>query len=339
MKKTLVLAVLAATSMAFSAVHAEEAQSPTEATNKSSVSQAELQKQKKDEVNADIQNKKMLAELGSKSKNSMSLSLSYNGGSLSKPFGKDRPNFSGEDSKVKAALGGSISYRRRLDKKSSLSLGVGVSVLQPFHPADKSAGQDKYTDKIDVSDPGISYSVSGKAGSLMMVNEVGASVITAQDERNIGLTSQIYYSNTLLGNLGKSGWQLGLASQIYTSTFDTKTGRNDVEIAGQDVTPYQTDLGVEFYPFLEYSFNDTYNFRTVFRQALFAHKRNLGNLSHMVRRSGSQSVGVGISVTRDVFLYPNFQFSTENLSFKYFTDKEKFLRVSTVGISATINMF
>ena len=153
------------------------------------------------------------------------------------------------------------------------------------------------------------------------------------------------FDNTLLKSIGKTGLQVGLVSAVWGSVFESDRGDRHYKdlvtkkIAtekGGNITSQQDDYYLAFYPFVEYVINDTFNLRTVFRQTTFYHVRSEKG-TDLVRQPGSQSIGLGISVTRDIFLYPNFQFSTENLSTEWVS--KKFAKESTVGMSATINMF
>jgi hypothetical protein len=49
----------------------------------------------------------------------------------------------------------------------------------------------------------------------------------------------------------------------------------------------------------------------------------------LVHDAYTESVGIGCSVTRDIFLYPNIQFTPGNIS----------ANLTNVGLTATINLF
>ena len=314
------------------AVSANAATTKKSSKNKTAVKQSELKKEKEAEENTEITNKKLLAELGSKSKYSMSFSLNYSGGSIDKPFSKDRPNLGNAVVPPAVNLSAGISGRLRLSKSTSVTAGFGVAIVQPFHEAQADQGHDKYLDKWEVSDPNVGYSSSAKLGSLMVINGATLTYYTNQRSTAVKSLADLTLSNVLVLPVGKTGWQLGLANYIWGASFEGS--RND---KGVDVRDSQADFGVATYPFAEYTINDTFNFRTVFQQFNYYHTRTMGNLSKLQRSSGAQSVGLGISVNRDVFLYPNFQFSTENLSTEWLRDR--FVKESTVGMSATINAF
>ena len=166
----------------------------------------------------------------------------------------------------------------------------------------------------------------------MVINKANLTYYTNDRSLAVKSLADLTLTNILVAPIGKSGWQIGLANYIWGGSFEGS--RND---EGIDVRASQADFGVAAYPFAEYTINDTFNFRTVFGQTAFCHTRAMGNLSKLVRNDGYQSIGLGVSLTRDVFLYPNFQFSTENLSTDWL--QNRFVKESTVGMSATINAF
>ncbi|BEV68389.1 hypothetical protein Bb109J_c1809 [Bdellovibrio bacteriovorus] len=86
------------------------------------------------------------------------------------------------------------------------------------------------------------------------------------------------------------------------------------------------DYGVGLFPFAEYAFNDDYSFRTVFGYFQFAKYEEQGDLIQM---EPYQSMGVGISVTRDIYVYPNVQFTPKDIR----ADR------TNVAVSANLNLF
>jgi hypothetical protein len=111
---------------------------------------------------------------------------------------------------------------------------------------------------------------------------------------------------------------MGLAFTAGINTFD----KNDAALQAM-----QGDYSFGFYPFAEYVFSDRLNLRTVFRPFTFEHIRSepFGNV---IRNVYTQSVGVGVSVTRDIYLYPNVQFVPEDFRSE----------LTNVGLSANINI-
>ena len=82
-------------------------------------------------------------------------------------------------------------------------------------------------------------------------------------------------------------------------------------------------LGV--YPFAEYSFTDKLSARTVFGYFNYDKSKTDSSYSY---GTPYQSVGVGISLSRNMYLYPNVQFVPNDVRAER----------TNVGISANINM-
>lgn len=339
------LTVIAALTLGFTTQAFAEEQNQTTAKSNEGQTSIKAEEAKKgtsvtgkEDIDNEITNKKMRAELGSKSKVSMSMDWVYSGGPIAKPLGKDRPNITGDVVAAPVSLSGNINGRYRIDTRSSLAGGIGLNVVQPFHAAQKDQGDKTYLDKAEINDPSASYSYATKlAGGLQLVNSASVGVFT-NDRDTAKDTQRVYMVSTdatLLMPVGEKGdLQLGLVGVIGGSHFKSKY--SDSSSTQQSIANGQDDYLVQFYPFIEYVINDTYNLRTVFRQTSFYHLRS-EPIHDLVRNPGSQSIGLGISVTRDIFLYPNFQFSTENLSTKWFN--KRFAKESTVGLTATINVF
>ncbi|MCB9026319.1 MAG: hypothetical protein H6625_08385 [Bdellovibrionaceae bacterium] len=325
------LIVLSAVSFGFTApVLAEDS---ANAKSETSVKMNDVQKdKKKSDIDNEITNKRLRAELGSKSKYSLSTSFAYYGGSISKPLERDRQRLSGEGAPVFTSLGGSISGRYRIDKRQSITAGTGISIIQPFHSPSANLEHKNYFDKTEVADISLGYSYATKLGNLQMINEASVTYYTSEGAKQTNGVGGGYVANTLLGSIGESKrLQVGLASYLVGDVYSGDTYK------GEDVRASQNDYALQMFPFAEYVINDTFNFRTVFQQLQFFHNVAAEKATDLRRAKGAQSVGLGISVSRDVYLYPNFQFSTEELSTDWL--RNKFAKNSTVGISATINMF
>ncbi|MFG1501320.1 hypothetical protein ABMA70_14020 [Halobacteriovorax sp. XZX-3] len=276
----------------------------------------------KKDIDEEITNARMRAESGSKSPLSMSLSLGYNGGSLDDPFGKERPNiYADPENETETSMSGSISGRYRLSKNDSITVGAGYSVLTPFHHA-----------KGDISNPYIGYSRVYTIAGIQTITSADLTFGTKDSYKNQNLDQILGVSQYMMKKFGDSGWTLGasvsasfyfsggLADSKYRADFQAKTGQPFLK-------DYQTEMAIGLYPQLEYVFNDTFSFRTVF--GYFNYQKSRGKDAKLLRAYEYQSVGVGISVTRDIYLYPNIQFLADDF------DKDK----TNFGFSATINLF
>ncbi len=300
-----------------------------ESSNTSTLKASDVQKkdEKVEDLDSEITNAKLRAESGSKSQWSMSFSLSYNGGNLDKPFGKVRPNYSGEaalDSRT--SISGDVGVSYRINKNNRMSLGTGVSVLTPFqNRAEDFTKMAKNGGKSDVSTPFISWGHAARIGSTQNSFSLGYSHATKEFyTEQLKAVGDLSASHTILIDLGSSGWQPGVSTSVYYSLY--KDGAQSFDVVGNE--DRRSDYTVGIYPFVEYAFNDKYSFRTVFRPFTFMHMRS-DDATKFENVMYTQSMGFGIALTRDIYLYPNMQFAPENLK----------PELTNVGLSSTINMF
>jgi len=288
-------------------VTAESTMAIDDAANKNEATEEEV-----------ITNRKMLAEAGSKSKYSLSTSLGYSGGSIKDPLNAVRPNIVGEvGSKDFADLGGSVSGRYRLDSTSNLSAGVGITWVAPLE-TEKPEGLE--TNRVDASEPYLGYT-KVKAWSNGVQSVLGATLTVYTDSfyRDLGYQTGMSFSANNVYEIGESGVSLGVLGSVGFRTFDK---------VGSAVYSRQSDYSGGIYPFLEYVINDTFNLRTISGVWVYQHRRSEEDLTFS-KNVIYQSVGVGISVTRDIFLYPNVQFIPEDIR----DDR------TNVAMSASINLF
>lgn len=286
---------------------------------------AEVTTEKKDEAvdEADkvITNRRLRADMGSVSDWSIRSFFNYQGGSLEKPLAADRPNIvNGADALTLANASGSIGVRYRVTKFDSLNLSFGINMTTPFQSSIKtnSAALKKNFDdnkqKTTVNDPTLSYSHVASLLGMQSITGVSSTWITNAQLVDADYDSLHIASQTFMKDFG-NGFSAGVAFQALFYTFDGNQ---------QGVT--DRVLGV--YPAAEYVINDTYNLRTVFGTWVYQHNRGAEENTY-VKRDVYQSVGLGISLSRDVFLYPNIQYIPSDIR----SDR------TNVAISANINMF
>ena len=325
MKKQVLLSLVLAGSM-FATANAQE---ETQQSNTSTLKASDVQKsdEKVGDIDNEITNAKMRAESGSKSQWSMSFEMTYNGGNLEDPLGKVRPNYSGiATQEGRTNLSGEVSASLRMNKYNRLSLGTGVSVNQPLHSNFEELTTSKSNGgATDIATPFVTWSHAGRIMDTQ--NSFSLSYYHATKDyyvNTVKSVGDVTASHVILFEIPKSNWQPGFSTSLWYSAFSD--GPNELDVTGND--DRRQDYGFGFYPFVEYSFNDRYSFRTVFRPFDFSHNRS-DDGDKFERSLYTQSVGLGIAVTRDIYLYPNFQFAPENLQ----------PSLTNVGISSTINLF
>jgi hypothetical protein len=326
-----ILAALAL-SLSFSGIaRAEEAQQKEGETKMKIEDAADKKNKVSGDVDQEITNNKLRAEAGSKSRWSGSFTANYLGGSIEKPLDKDRPNLTHDPVAPKVNMSGSFGARYRVDKNQSLSLTAGYALERPLQEAKR--GQ--------IENPSLNYNNARKLGPLQTVFTGTGSITTNSDSRTIGDVGGLGLSETVIYDFGGSRTSIGLAVEAGYEFYDKYDEM--VQPKGQRSAPakaYQEDYSVAVYPFAEYNITDKINLRTVFRPWIFSHPITNDAVTFQ-KRPWTQSFGVGVAVTRDVFLYPNFQWDWE----RWRRDDFNFFKAgraresSTVGLSAIVNIF
>lgn len=304
-------------------------------------SKKEGKKKSKKGIDEEITNARLRTNSGGKSKFSWSLSLGYYGGNISEPFGKNRPDLydsTNPDSLSSAA--GSISVRYRINKNISTTFGWGFSALTPFHGDPKIKNRDQF----EIKNPSFGISSSYKIGRWQ--NSTGASLGIGlnQKAKETADGFSIGLGHTSLTNITKK-LTVGLSTELSIYNYggeatkcqfrneagkDCVVGEKPTEEEllrkGQSVGNLASwSLGV--YPFSEYSLGDKYSLRTVF--GWFSHT-NYYSHDSLWKTSPSpwyQSIGLGISYSRDIYIYPNIQINPKDIN----ADK------ANVGVSLTMN--
>lgn len=328
--KTLIIAVLATALMA----QAQTTSTTTTTSQTSGESSAKIESlQKKDEqmkdIDQEITNNKLRAELGSKSKWSIRTAMNYQGGTVQKAFSDERPEIraEGEEDGV-VNFSADIAIKYRTSEKTSLNVGTGVSVDKIFHRTfNEATNTDMEHNKKEngaprrnagVSDPYIEFNGGYKAFGMQNSSAVTLGFYTDPYFSDVlGRTNSLSLTHVLIQDVGNNS--LGLALAYYNFFYDNDSDFTDAGSRRMEAQAYAS-------PFYEYAFNDKYNFRTVFNW--FSFNKRMGQ-NEWRQAVVQQSMGLGISVTRDIFLYPNIQFIPQDIR------PER----TNVALSANINVF
>lgn len=284
---------------------------------------AQEEKSATDEVDETITNRKLRAETGSLSRWSMSTSFNYNGGSVASPLDPERPNITaGRDVLLLQSLAGTVGARYRISTFDALTLSTGFFMTTPFHDriktndSKKKADFEKTNRKLNVSDPALRYVHIGKIWGAQSVTSTSATLITNNQLKNQGYESYFDADQTFMYELPNTSLSLG--ATFYAGAYSLS--KDDPDLATYTLA---------FYPSAEYVINDTYNLRTVFGQWVYQQLTKGSNADRWEKLKVYQSVGLGISVTRDIFLYPNIQFIPSDIR----SDR------TNIAMSASINIF
>jgi hypothetical protein len=281
-----------------------------------------------EDVDEIITNNLLRAESGSKSRWSVASVIGYNGASVEKPFAEDRPNIAATTATTnESLLAGQISLKYNINTKSSLMGGVGVRWFSPLRENRQHAGA-----RSDMDNPYLIYQHVYKWAGVESVLQAQPVYYTNSNLKDHGYVTTVLVNQDNMYALGESKFSLGASVWAQGGYFNKQgpsSGRPGGEDYMEDVRDDQADYLVGFAPVLEYAFNDTFNFRTLTNLWNFEHLRSEPNGNTYPADTITQSVGIGVSLTRDIFIYPNVQFQLENIR----SD------LTNVAVNANINLF
>ncbi len=267
-----------------------------------------------DQVDQLITNANLRALSGSKSRWSISNSIGYDGGTVSAPFAEGRPNISGASAtSVDTDINDTLNIKLSLNPFNAIMLGFGVRKMAPFTGSGPSGAYYASGGKdMDIYDPSLTYQYVYKMGMVQSVAQLSGTYFTRADiaySANGNLSSNFGFDQENIiefGNLSVGG-SIGISMQRPTDN-------------SYDYSMYQFWLD----PYAEYKVSDFINLRTVAN--VWTYERY--QFAALVHDAWTESVGVGFSVTRDIFIYPNVQFLPQMFNWT----------LTNVGVSATINL-
>lgn len=276
-----------------------------------------------------ITNNNLRALSGSTSLWSIASQFNYNGGTVLSPLSQDRPNISdASGTTIKSDLDGAISVKYNLDVKNSLMAGIGIRWIAPLTPT----GPTNYNGTLfDVMNPYVVYQYIYKWSGIQSVLQVQGMQWTQADQTALGFAQQLNVDQENMYEIGSTGLSVGVSAFVQFQTFN-KTGTLGTPGTANyvsNVQDYQSQYSFGLSPELEYQLSEKINLRTLVSPCTFEHYVSQAGVFGFTQDTVYQSVGVGISVTRDVFLYPNVQFLP--LQFD--------LAQTNVGLGATVNLF
>lgn len=276
---------------------------------------------KEDEADQVITNRRLRADSGSLSKWSGAMFFNYQGGSVADPLKPERPNITnGKDALTLQNLTGELGIRYRLTSLDSITASTGFFMTTPFHSSidtDNAALEksfDENSQELNVADPFLKYVHLDRVWTLQSVTTLKPLLITNNQQKELGYKASYFISQVFMKDAGR-GFSYGGAFQGTWYDFSEYNSRTSRNVIG-------------FYPAAEYVLNDTFNLRTVFGWQVYEQYRTQEN-GTWTKRKVYQSVGVGISLSRDVFLYPNIQYIPSDIR----SDR------TNIAISANVNVF
>jgi hypothetical protein len=278
------------------------------------------------DIDKEITNARLRAESGSKSKWSLSTSMNYSGGSVSRPFGEERPNLSGvPENQVDTGILGTMRTRYRWSKNDSIAAGISMGVKTPFQ-GDVNSNENQ----LNFGDPFLAYNRTWAMLGLQNSWSITGSVGTSDESQNIDQMSSLATDYNLMKAF-QNGFSVGFTASGWYNFYESAPGDNEKTALpeGSDKIDRRTEYQINLLPTAEYKFNDMFSFRTMFGYFRWRHLYGDYQGARMLRVKEYQSVGLGVAVTRDVYLYPNVQFLPREIRSDY----------TNFGLSATLNVF
>jgi hypothetical protein len=286
---------------------------PSETTPKKAIDKA-------DEV---ITNRLLRASSGSLSKWSGNFIFNYNGGSVQKPFAAQRPNIvSGADALTLQYMNANVGLRYRINELNSITFATGIFWNTPFNRTIKTNDPElkrefeKTRGAITVNDPNLIFTNLANLWGFQIQNQFTPTLIT-----NAQQTQQGY----------RASWDIASTWMRQMNGFDSNLSLGAAfEWTGYAFSKSNRDLATnvwQVYPIIEYIINDWLNLRTLWGWQVYQQTRHDDTWTYD-KRTVYQSFGTGISLSRDIFLYPNIQFIPSDMR----DDR------TNIGLSAYINL-
>jgi len=275
-----------------------------------------------DEADQLITNRRLRADSGSLSLWSVSTAFNYQGGSLARPKDALRPNIvKGADALTLQNLTGDVGIKYRMTKLFSLTMSTGVFMTTPFHKTIKTDNSklqknfDENHQKMTVNDPLLKATYVNKFFDVQSVTNLKLTLVTNNQQKLEGYQWSYYLSENIMRQ--HEGTKLSYGANIAIQTYSFSR-QNDA----------LTDRVFGIYPAIEYEINEKVNFRTAFGTFVYQHLR--GDESNTYeKRKVYQSLGLGILLGRDVFLYPNIQYIPSDIR----SDR------TNIALSTNVNFF
>lgn len=284
-------------------------------------------KEKTDKEDQLITNRNMRSLTGSLSTWSFASTWNYQGGDINKPIGSSRPNVTGsKDVALVQNLSGKIAANYRLTDVDRLTLGIGLQMASPFSSKPDSkfseSGRKEFKrtqGELDASNPELVYRRTMKPFGVQSILTATSTYYTQDALVDRGLQNKNEVTLNSLYDFGGSRFSAG---GVLQAAFFTHNKDDEALQAGQ---PQH-----EFYilPITEYEINDLMNWRAVYRYYWYQQSRAQKS-SEWTTLEPTISTGIGFSITRDIFIYPNIQFNPEDVR----ADR------TNLGLSANINLF
>lgn len=262
-----------------------------------------------------ITSNSLRAMSGSLSKWSFASTWNYSGGNIPSPFAQNRPNIAEAAATTsKTDIDGSVNIKYNFNVNHALMAGFGVRYIAPFSDT---PGDDYAGNRFDATNPIFIFQYLYNAFGAQALVQAKVMQWTQTDQMANGYAQQLAVDQETMYPIKGTGLSLALSTVVVYNIFNKN---------GDDLAASQSQYQIQVGPYAEYKLNDTYNLKTMLNLFFYEHYRSE---TRWTRDTVIQSIGVGISIARDIFLYPNVSFIPFNLS----------PQLTNVGVNLTLNLF
>ncbi len=250
-----------------------------------------------EDLDTEIEDAKLRTSSGSKSQWSGSFNMNYAGASLTKPFDDERPQIGNFSVRDPVSAAGNFGVRYRLDKNKSLYFAGGYYRARPFNGGD-SQSQD------EISTPQISLNNTFAWNDTQIGSSASIYITTIDSSKAIGEVATVGYNLSALRYIGKTKIYGGVNFYVWYTNYT----------AGSDeFREFQIDYGTSLGPQIQYNLNEKLSVYTAISLLNFYHY-NARREFDFSKGSLTQTVGIGWSILRDVYVSPYFGFKPDNIS-------------------------
>lgn len=265
---------------------------------------------KKFEEDKRISDLELRANAGSLNRYSLQFFYGYNGSPVNNLSDPNRPNPNNLPGDSRTYMSGSANIRYRLDQKSGINFGTGMSFYEPFQAI---TGQEQTRPRPDsknygVNNPTISVDRTYKVGATQMSSKVAVAEVTDAGYKAGGEWASTSYTQYVKWVPFQTRWVLGFRTQadyfLYARNYMTKEQDSEYHKGdGKTSTWYVTLI-----PSVEYKLTDKVNFNTSLGYS-YSQMRSDLSWTHPLT---TWRVGLGWAVRRDIYVNPYLNFFAES---------------------------
>lgn len=286
------------------------------------------------DIDEKITDARMRTALGSKSKWSFKSNFNYAGGSLSTPMSRITPNYrKNSHMESMSSITGGVGLNYRLTEADSFGVGTGILMVAPLHGSPAESVDDERNNsqgkvsRYQVSSPYVDYKKGYLAFDTMMMSSLSYHHSTDNDSVNLMKSvGRAMFFQMAVKNLGTTRWSVGGGLMYIKIFYSGDVSDPKLMMASQMGLFKRPDEIFGAIPFVQYAINDRFSLKSEFMYFQFM---KYEGSSESIQEEPAQTIGTGISITRDIYLYPNIQFAPKDIR----TDR------TNVALNANINLF